>query len=90
MRNLRSELVLMGAALLVGACADSRGRVGGISQTTVQGKGGAELTLVKPHNVDMRRGEAESVIVRIRRDRSCRAAWRRWTRRSPRRQIAWN
>ncbi len=60
-------LTLIGAAVFVGACADSRGRVGGVDRTTVLGSGGEKLTLVKPKNVAIRRGEAESVVVRLRR-----------------------
>lgn len=55
------------AGTLVG-CSDSDGRVGGVDKTTVDGSNGMRLTLHKPRNVTIERGEAESVGVNVERD----------------------
>ena len=67
MATVRTIAALFGMALLVGACADSTGRVGGVDQTTVRGPSGERLTVVKPRNIDLKRGEAESFVVELRR-----------------------
>ena len=68
MTALRIGFCTLGLTLCLGGCADSTGRVGGIDRTTVRGPSGERLTLVKPENIHLKRGKAESVMVHLRRD----------------------
>lgn len=69
MTRLSMVLCLLGlAAGTLAGCAGRDGRVSGVDKTTVDGSNGMRLTLVKPRNVTIERGSAESVGVDVERD----------------------
>ncbi len=69
MKNASLITLVLGLAMVsVVGCADREGRVGGVDRTTVRGSDGERLTLVKPRNISIERGEAESIAVDLERN----------------------
>lgn len=65
---IRAMTCAAALAVVAGGCADNSGRVPGWDESTVRGPHGQKLSLVKPHGVDLERGEAETVTVQLERE----------------------